>query len=216
VRAGQWDQAISRFQKVLDATEKGSKAAGEVYLAMGETYRRKGEPAAAIAALRSARQTLPDDARVLITLAMALDSVSSWEAQQAYEDAVRVAPNNALLLNNLAYSLAEHGGDLDRALSLALRAQQLAPTMPEIADTAGWIYLKKDRIPEARAAFASLVQKDPGNKAFRGHLATALERGGEAGPGLQALAKALRAEPTDANRLQVVELLKSSGLPLSR
>ena len=216
VRTEKWDQAISQFQKLLDATDKQTKAAGELYLRIGETYRRKGDMPSAISALRNARMTLPDDVRVLSTLALTLDAVSSWEAQQAYEDALRVAPNDAILMNNLAFSLAEHGGDLDRALSLARRAQKLVPTVPEIADTVGWIYLKKDMAYEARAAFAPLVQKQPGNAGFRGHLATALEWRNETSPALRALAKALRQEPTEANQRLVLELLKNSGLPVSR
>ena len=213
--AGKWDQAISQFQKLLDATDKGTRAAGELYLALGETYRRKNDPASAISALKNARLILPNDARVLAPLAMMLEAANSWEAQQAYEDAVRVDPNNALLLNNLAFTLAEHGGDLDRALSLARRAQRLAPTAAEIADTLGWVYLKKGMLYEARATFAPLVQKDPGNTALRAHLAAALDQKGEANPGLQALLNALRAKPTDANRRQILELLKSTGLPVS-
>jgi predicted Zn-dependent protease len=86
----------------------------------------------------------------------------------------------------------------------------------EFADTIGWIYLKKDMAYEARAAFAPLVQKQPENAAFRGHLATALEWRNESSPALRTLAKALRQEPTEANQRLVLELLKSSGLPVSR
>ena len=216
VRTEKWDQAVSQFQKLLDATDKQTKTAGELYLRIGETYRGKGDMPSAISALKNARLTLPDDERVLGTLAMTLEAASSWEAQQAYEDALRVAPNNAILLNNLAFSLAEHGGDLDRALSLARQAQKSAPTVSEFADTIGWIYLKKDMAYEARATFAPLVQKQPENAAFRGHLATALEWRNETSAALLTLAKALRQEPTAANQRLVLELLKSSGLPVSQ
>jgi tetratricopeptide (TPR) repeat protein len=212
-RMGKWDQAIPQFQKLIGSTDKQSKAAGELYLAMGEAFRRKGDTPSAIAAFRNARSTLPNDARVLAALAMALDATSSWEAQQAYEDAVRVAPNNALLLNNLAFKLAESGADLDRALSLARRAQQSLPAMAEIADTLGWIYLKKDMVFEARAILAPLVQKQPGNAGIRAHLAAALEWHNEPSPALQTLAKALREQPTEANQRLVLELLNRSGLP---
>jgi tetratricopeptide (TPR) repeat protein len=212
-RMGKWDPAISQFQKLLGSADKQSKAAGGLYLAIGEAFRRKGDPPSAIAAFRNARTTLPNDARVLAALALALDATSSWEAQQAYEDAVRVTPDNALLLNNLAFKLAEGGGDLDRALSLARRAQRLLPAMPEIADTLGWIYLKKDMAFEARATLAPLVQKQPGNASIRAHLAAALEWHNEPSPALQTLAKALREQPTEANQRMVLELLNSSGLP---
>jgi len=77
VATGKWDQAISQFQKVLDATDKGTKAAGEIYLALGETYLRKNDQASAISALKNARQTLPNDPRVLSPLALMLEAASS-------------------------------------------------------------------------------------------------------------------------------------------
>jgi hypothetical protein len=47
-------------------------------------------------------------------------------------------------------------------------------------------------------------------------LAAAIELDGSASLVVQALAKALREEPTDANRRLVLELLKNSGLPIPR
>ena len=46
--------------------------------------------------------------------------------------------------NNLAWRYAEDGGNLDVALSLAQTAKRKLPDSPEVSDTLGWIYLKKD------------------------------------------------------------------------
>ena len=45
--AGKFDLALENFQKVLDNLETDSMEAGDLYLRIGETYRRKGDAEAA-------------------------------------------------------------------------------------------------------------------------------------------------------------------------
>jgi uncharacterized protein (TIGR03790 family) len=61
------------------------------------------------------------------------------EAIERYRKIVEVNPNDALALNNLAYSLATRKGTLAEARELAERAYRLSPKVPAIADTFGWI-----------------------------------------------------------------------------
>jgi len=83
--------------------------------------------------------------QVLSELALVLDAAQRWsEAMRVYEAAIKLAPSDAVSLNNDAFLIAEHGGDLDQALTRAQRATQLLPNYPEVADTLGWIYLKKN------------------------------------------------------------------------
>ncbi len=64
-----------------------------------------------------------------------------------------------MALNNLAFLMAETGGDLDDALTKAQRAKQLLPSLYEISDTLGWIYLKKNLADKAIDIFKDLVAK---------------------------------------------------------
>ncbi|WP_457653583.1 tetratricopeptide repeat protein [Rhodocaloribacter sp.] len=70
-------------------------------------------------------------------------------ADSLYARALAVDPDHAVALNNLAYSLAERGLDLDRALDLARRALDLAPENPSFMDTLGWVYLQRDDLENA-------------------------------------------------------------------
>ena len=81
------------------------------------------------------------------------------EAKQVYEATLKLDPNNAVVLNNLAFLLAESGGDLDDALTKAQRAKQILPNLFEISDTLGWIYLKKNLADNAIDIFKDLVAK---------------------------------------------------------
>ena len=127
VRNGNFELAIHEFQTVLDGLDKNSKARGEVYFRLGVTLRRKGDLSGAIQALAKAREALPNNTMVVDELAIALQSADRKpEARQAYEQAVKMDPQNGFALNNLAFLIAEGGGgDLDQALTYAQRAKQV-------------------------------------------------------------------------------------------
>ena len=106
VRAGRFDLAISYFEKVAASLPKGSKAQGDIFLRIGETYRRKGDLTNSIVALQKAREILPENGVVLSTLGLVLDAAGRWsEARQVYEVVLKLDPNNGVALNNLAFLL---------------------------------------------------------------------------------------------------------------
>lgn len=64
-------------------------------------------------------------------------------AQELLEEVVAAQPDLLMPKNDLAYFLAEQDRDLDRALELAQTAQQGLPNRPTVADTLGFVYLKR-------------------------------------------------------------------------
>jgi len=212
VRAGKYDLGVSTFQKVLEATPKGSKAQGDIYLRIGETYRRKGDLANAIQSLQKARETLPDNIVVLSTLALVLDAASrKAEARQVYEATLKLDPNNGVALNNVAFLMAESGGDLDDALTKAQRAKQLLPNLSEVSDTLGWIYLKKNLSDNAVEIFKDLVAKQPGQSTFHYHLAMALSQKGDRSRALEQLKEALKYNPPKDEKDKIQQLINRLG-----
>jgi tetratricopeptide (TPR) repeat protein len=212
VRAGKYDQAISYFQRVLNSLPASSRQRGDIYLRIGETYRQKGDLANSIVALQQARQVLPDNLVVLSTLGLVLDTAGQWDqAKQVYQTIVRLDPNNGVILNNLAFLLAEHGGDLDDALSKAQRAKQLLPNLAEVSDTLGWIYLKKNLSDEAIDIFKDLVQKVPTEATYRYHLGMAFYQKGDKPRALQELENALKYNPKQGERDKIEQLIAKLG-----
>lgn len=211
VRVGRLDMGIGEFQKVLAATTKGSQEQGEIYLRLGETYRRKGDYAAAVSALQAARQSplMTDDARVLSTLGLTLEQASRWsEARQVYEAILKVQPNNGFVLNNLAYNLAEHNGDLDQALTDANKARQLLPNLPEVGDTLAWIYLKKNLPDKALETLIPVVAKAPTNSTYHYHLGMAYAQKGDKVHAQPELKKALDSSPSKDEQAKILDLLQ--------
>jgi tetratricopeptide (TPR) repeat protein len=212
VRAGKYDQAVSYFDKVSASLQKGSKAQGDIYLRIGETYRRKGDLSNSIVALQKAREILPENGTVLSTLALVLDAAGRWsEARQVYEVVIKLDPNNGVALNNLAFLLSEHGGDLDDALTKATRAKQLLPDLSEVSDTLGWIYLKKNLTDNAIDIFKDLVNKVPAQAVFRYHLGMAYSQKGDKTRALKELQDALKYNPTKGDRDKIQQLITRLG-----
>ena len=209
VRVGKFDVAVGEYQKVLDALDKtSSRERGQIYWQMGEVYRRKGDDVSAIAALQKAREILPEDGRVMTTLALTFDHAGRTpEAKQIYEAALKLEPGNGVALNNLAFLLAEHNGDLDDALTKATRAKQLMPNLAEVSDTLGWIYLKKNLSDDAVKIFQDLVAKSPNQSTYRYHLAMALKQKGDKSRAIKECQEALKNNPSKEERLKIQDLL---------
>jgi tetratricopeptide (TPR) repeat protein len=211
IRAGKYDMAITTFQKALEM-EKVSKSQGDIYLRLGETYRRKGDLGAAMQSLQKARETLPGNIMVLGTLAEVLDAAGRrTEAKQVYEAALKVDQNNPVALNNLAFLMAENNGDLDDALAKAQRAKQLLPNLAEISDTLGWIYLKKNLSDNAVEIFKDLVSKQPNQSTFHFHLAMALSQKGDKSRALEQLKEALKYNPSKEEKDKIQQMIVRLG-----
>ena len=61
------------------------------------------------------------------------------QALQAYEEALKLAPEHTILLNNYAWTLAISGGDLKKAEKLSQRTITKDATNPTYLDTYAWI-----------------------------------------------------------------------------
>lgn len=85
------------------------------------------------------------------TLGISYDRLGRTEdSQRSYEEALKLDPENALVLNNLAYSMAERNQQLERCLEMAKVAVQKEPDNGAYLDTIGWVYFKLGNYEEAR------------------------------------------------------------------
>jgi Flp pilus assembly protein TadD len=121
-----------------------------------------------------------------------------------YEQILKLDPNEPTALNNLAYRKAEEGLDLDSALRMAQQARQLRPNATNIADTVGWIYIKKNMSVEAERIFKDLVEKDPASSTYRYHYGLALKQKGDKSSARREFEAALKDKPSkdEAGKIQ--------------
>lgn len=116
-------------------------------------------------------------------------------ARDWWEKAVRLDPSAAAPSNNLAWLLAETGGDLNRALELARAARAKAPGQPEVTDTLGWVYYKRGQATLAIEQLLLSVEKEPKNATYQFHLGMAYALNGEDAKARRALQAALSLDP---------------------
>lgn len=209
VRIGKYDLAIGEYQRVLDRINGEPKGSADLYLRMGEAYRLKGDLDFAINVLRKAQALQPANSAILNTLAFTLDTAGQKQAAgEQYRKLLELEPNNPTALNNLAYLLADTGSDTGLALALSLRARQLLPKQPVIADTLGWVYVKMNRAEEAIPLFREAVEKDQSRATYRYHLATALEMRGDHDGAKKESEAALKSNPSKDDQQKINELLQ--------
>ena len=85
----------------------------------------------------------------------------------------------AAAANNLAWIYAERGGNLDVALQLAQTAKGKYPSAPEVNDTLGWVYCKKNLNTQAIFYLEQSLEKDANNPVYLYHMGTAYAQKGE-------------------------------------
>jgi len=76
-----------------------------------------------------------------------------------YESLSVKMPNNASVLNNLAYILAENDEKLADALEYAKRAHEANPNNPDLMDTYAYVLFKNGKYSEAAALLQSALQQ---------------------------------------------------------
>lgn len=86
----------------------------------------------------------PDDARYTLGMWILVGDIRCSREQYddafaAYEEAVRIDPQNSYVLNNYAYTLAVTGGDLKKAERMSQKTIEKEPDNPTYLDTYAWI-----------------------------------------------------------------------------
>lgn len=207
MRAGKFDAAIATFQSLISEAPS-DHATASLWSGIGDAYRNLGNLDKTIEAMQQVILLLPNSPNPLVQIALLYDAKGdAVHARQYYEKAIAMDPNNPLVLNNLAYMLAETGGDLDQALNYARTAQEKMPNFLEVDDTVGWIYLKKNMPAIAVAEFRKLIDARPDNPGFRYHYALALYQEENLPDALTECQTALANKPSAGLERQIRDLI---------
>ncbi len=208
VLAGKYDAAAPIYERLV-TREPGSP---EHHARLGEVYRRLGNLDGALNQFKQARDLRPRDPNFHYPLALLLHATGRVaEAKAAYEQILKLEPDSPVALNNLAYVIADMGGDLDLALTYAQRAKQRLPNSDDVSDTLGWIYIKKNLSDNAIAIYRELIARQPNNPTFRYHYAMALLQKGDKAAARQELQAALRNRPPKEEEGRIRELMAKTG-----
>ena len=127
----------------MAAAQRFAKDVPAKVLALGflaETRLATGDNAGAQRALEQATEAMPSLAGAQLQLGLLYEQAEEFtRAIERYRLVLKVEPNNAAALNNLAYGLAVRQSSPQEAKPLAEKAVALAPNDPNVADTLAWI-----------------------------------------------------------------------------
>lgn len=181
------------------------------FFGLGMAYRAKQDLPAAILSFQKAGEVAPKDPRIGVLLGELFAGAGRRkEAVAAYRKAYKLEPNNPGFTNDLAYQIAESGGNLNEALELAKKATARDPGQPYFADTLGWIYVKMRFTDSAVQILRGLTERYADNPIFRYHLGVALLQKGDRNSAQTELRTALSKDATPDLRAQIESALSQN------
>jgi Flp pilus assembly protein TadD len=138
------------------------------------------------------------------------------QAEKSYESVLMVDARAPVAANNLAWLYVVSNRKLDDALKLAQVAFEQLNDEPNVADTLGWILLKKDLASRAMPLLEAAAKKVPGEPQFRYHLGMAYFKAGDWNKSRAELEKALSLKPDLEGADEARKTLSIVGVSPSR
>ena len=184
----------------------------QAYAALGQMYVRQGKLDVARAEFENLAKRDPKPVGALTMIGTIQQMQGQPDAARAtYEKAVEIDPDAAVAANNLAWLYATQGGNLDVALQLAQGAKRRLPDNPDVNDTLGYIYYKKDLHSLAIPALKASLAKNANSPLYHSHLGLAYAKAGDVENARQHLSSALKLKPDFDGAQEARRVLE--GLP---
>lgn len=155
---GDMIQVESAFGDALRAEEKFPEAAA----AYTRAIEIAGEP-------REAHWVL------FYTRGISYERAGDWpKAEADFREALKLEPNQPLVLNYLGYSMVEKHENLDEALGMIEAAAKAQPDDGYITDSLGWVLYRLGRYQDAVAPMLRAVELTPDDPVINDHLGDVL------------------------------------------
>jgi tetratricopeptide (TPR) repeat protein len=178
LRANSLDVAEKAYQEELEIKPGSSSA----LYGLGNVYEQRQQYDKAADFMQRFSAAEPKNAVAHMRLGIIAErSQDLQRATSEYQAAINLDSANAIAKNNLAWIYAEHKGDLNVALRLSQEARSLRPEDPSIADTLGWILVKKNLGQSALPYLKECVAKNPEKAVYHFHLGMAYLLAGKKG-----------------------------------
>jgi len=175
-----YPRALARAQAATQTPSAGPHDFARLANVLGDMNRHTEAAAAYEEAIkRTARGGNSELWTLHLLRAASLEQADRWtEAKLELETALKLDPDNALLLNFLGYGKLERGEDLDSAEAMIRKASSLRPDDASITDSLGWALFKRGHVNEAIETLARAAAGDPSQSEIHEHLGDALYAAG--------------------------------------
>jgi cellulose synthase operon protein C len=200
-----WDAALAAYRSALQKS-KSAESAMKVHSTLIRAERAEE-------AQRFAQQwqkDQPNDAAFRYYLGDLALSRSDWvDAEARYREVLRLQPENALALNNVAWLLVKQGKP--GALALAEKATTLMPSQLPLMDTLALALASEKQLDKALAMQRQTLQRAPENPALRLTMARLLLQSGDKAKARSELEDLAKLGKGFAEHADVTELLQRAS-----
>jgi predicted Zn-dependent protease len=200
--AKKWPEAERAYRAALKVDPRSGVAAGKVF----SVLHAAGKPKDADGFAAQWTADHPNDIGMRLLVAdRALKSRQFAAAIQQYEAALRVQPEQPLVLNNLAWALGQVKDP--KAIPTAERAAALAPDSPDVLDTLGMLQLQGGDPKKGLETMQRVRDLAPNRPELRLHYAKALLQNGRTQEGKAELRELATAKADFPGKADIPALL---------
>lgn len=202
----------SDFEAIIAMRDEAEAAVPEdafIRFFIGSSYALSGDNDNAVTWLKLSTQAPARGefkSAVWGTLGDALYSTDRFdEAWQAYEESLKLDPENATALNNYAYYLSTQGVQLDKAIEMSMKSLEFEPDNASFLDTLGWIYYQQGEYEKALEYIRKAVEVGGASATVYEHLGDVYDKLGNEDQAQEWWGKSFDVDP---ERIHLLEKLK--------
>ena len=156
--------------ELLKTLSRQNPKSDRPFIAMAAIFKIQNDDAAALDMFQKAITINPENKSAYMQKASINKNRGETDkAIATYEALLKAVKTYPPAENDLAYLYAQVNRKLDRALSLALSAKRKIPNTPEIADTVGYVYLKRNSLVQAAQHMSEAIDGNPEQPYFHYH-----------------------------------------------
>jgi tetratricopeptide (TPR) repeat protein len=197
--------AQDRFKKAIDI-EPNNPAA---YVSLAQIYAREKRFDEAIREYEGVIAKNPKYLAGYMAVGTIYDQKGdAKKAETYYRKALDIKKDFGPAANNLAWNLADRGGNIDEALTFAQIAKEQLPNSSAVMDTLGYVYYLKGSYLNAIAEYQDSLARDPGNAVINYHMGLAQYKSTDKAKAKDYFEKALQLDPNFKGAADARRLLK--------
>jgi Flp pilus assembly protein TadD len=195
---------VARAKEAL-ASEPNSMQA---HFVLGGLYLQQGDLPLAIEALTVAARLDPNSAATHSVLGRAYERKGDLaRALEQYKRVIALTPQSPVGYNNVAWLYARQAKNLDEALALAQKAQELAPNSGAVLDTLGWVHYQRGEYTRAEPILKKATGLLTSNATLFYHLGMTYYKLGRREDAAAALRRSLQLQETIPQAEEIRALL---------
>ena len=151
----------------------------------------------------------PSKWNILYSRGISYERLDDWSnAEKDLEEALSLQPQDAYIINYLAYSWLDRKKNINKALELLEKAVQIEPTDAYIIDSLGWAYFLANQIEKSVYFLEKAVSILPDDATLNDHLGDAYWKSNRRDEAVSQWKRVLILDPNFARKRLILRKIK--------